>query len=199
MTELGQQHLLEPDPARTVPAPPASAWYGVDPSTLRIAVGWSTPEGSLGAATQSFMRAEGPRRLAFIYRDTYTFVRSLATQVWPGYVLVEQPGGKHVPVQLEHAVGVIHAAIYSALHTTANAHGWPVPAVETAPPATWKKIACGAGNLYKPKRERGAPPPAFEDYPVAVWARENGYGGHSWDEADAIGLAVAARRTVRFE
>jgi hypothetical protein len=31
-----------------------------------------------------------------------------------------------------------------------------------------------------------------------TWARENGYTGLSWDEADAWGIAEAARREVEL-
>lgn len=191
MTELTQQVLLDPDPPRALKAPPGAGWLGVDPSTLRVAAAVISPDGSRRVATRSFIRATGSRRLAFIYRDTFEFVRELPPV---GFGFVEMPGGKHVPPELSWAVGVIQAAVYAALHRP----DCP-PTVELIPPATWKKLACGAGNLYKPKRERGGPPPAFADYPVAVWARENGYTGSSWDECDALGIAVAARRTVRFE
>jgi hypothetical protein len=49
------------------------------------------------------------------------------------------------------------------------------------------------GNLYKPKRGH-----TFE-YGVLTWARQNGYAGCSWDEADAWGIAEAARREVALE
>jgi hypothetical protein len=64
--------------------------------------------------------------------------------------------------------------------------------IETCTSSWWKKRGCGWGAIYKPKR-------VTEEYGVLTWARQNGYEGASWDEADAWGIAEAARREVALD
>jgi hypothetical protein len=71
--------------------------------------------------------------------------------------------------------------------------------VETIAPSSWKKLAVGRGNVYKPTSKKLGRRPEFLDYGVAQWAAQNGYEGHSWDESDALGIAEAGRRLVTLE
>jgi hypothetical protein len=106
--------------------------------------------------------------------------------------LVEQPSGKSENPNLSYAVGVVLAAVYDGLR---EAYGRAV-ALETVVSGHWKKVACGRGNVYKPTKKALGRSPLFEDYGVAVWARENGYDGTSWDECDALGIAWIYFRTA---
>jgi hypothetical protein len=191
---LGQQQLLEPDPQRRLIVPAGhSAWWGVDGSTLRIALAGVSrrSDGVLDrwVKMRPFNPLEGAARLSEIYSATRGFVASVATCcTWPGVVMVEQPSGSKQSVNLPliYAIGVMTTAIYDALvDVTGRA-----PRMASCTASWWKKRACGRGDLYKPKRGSG------DQYGVLVWARQNGYMGDSFDEADALGIAEAARREV---
>jgi hypothetical protein len=197
MSLLGQQELLEAGPRRRLIVPAGhSAWWGVDGSTLRIALAALSrrSDGELDrwVKTQPFAPVEGVARLSEIYAVTRRFVTSVATCcTWPGVVMVEQPSGSKQSVNLPliYAVGVMTTAIYDALvDVTGRA-----PRMESCTASWWKKRACGRGNIYKPKRGSG------DQYGVLVWARQNGYTGDSFDEVDALGIAEAARREVALE
>lgn len=198
---LDQQELLEPPPRRRIIVPDGrTAWWGVDPSTLRVAVAGVSRafDGSLArwVRLQPFAGLEGPARLSEVYSGTRAFVAGLAACCpWPGIVWVEQPSGKMENPALSYAVGVTLAAVYDGL---LDVCGSPVR-VETIPSPTWKKLATGYGAHYKPTRKKLGRTPVFEDYAVARWARANGYAGSSWDEADAWGVAEAARREVALD
>jgi len=189
MTQLGQQELMEPGPRRRIIAPAGrSAWWGVDPSTRRVAVAgvsWAA-DGSLERWVREmpFMPLDGPQRLVYIRQATVELAGRMMDwpALRPGLVMVEQPGGTHRNYELFYATGVIVEAIASVVACP----------VEMVTPAWWKKRACGRGNIYKPKRKG-------EEYEVLTWARANGYTGLSWDEADAWGIAEAARREVALE
>jgi hypothetical protein len=196
VTLLAQQELVEPAPVRRLIVPRGhSAWWGVDPSTRRVAVASVSraADGSLvrWAASQPFRAAEGPERLAAIHAMTRQFVWALMQggAPAPGLVLVEQPGGEHRNYELFYAVGTLAAALHASLE---NCYGSKVQ-IEFVVPSWWKKRAVGRGNIYKPKAHSGEP------YGVLTWARQNGYAGSSWDEADAWGIAEAARREVALE
>jgi hypothetical protein len=215
-----------------------SAWWGVDPSTVRLSVAYVTREGARGVRTVPFARAEGPARLSEIYAQTASFAAkaargwqpirwqltpqhpwepvpepAVATQIYakyqatvrfqdpppaPGLVLVEQPSGKMENPNLSYAVGVIQAALYDGLY---SALGRAVR-IETCTSGWWKKRATGRGDVNKtmrvPGKEKPVPVP-HDEYGVLRWARQNGYAGCSWDEADAWGIAEAARREVALE
>lgn len=192
VTLLAQQELVEPAPVRRLIVPRGHrAWWGVDGSTVRLSVAYAAPAGRRGVRTVPFARAEGPARLSEIYAQTRLFALNACHAAgfpWPGLVLVEQPSGKMENPNLSYAVGVIQAALYDGLY---SALGRAVR-IETCTSSWWKKRACGRGNLYKPK-SRG------DEYGVLQWARQNGYAGVSWDEADAWGIAEAARREVALE
>jgi hypothetical protein len=186
---LGQQELMEPPQRRRLQvAPGHTAIWGVDPSTRRIAIAGVGIE-HRDVITREFAPLDGAQRLSHIYEQTKDLVGALANHgYWsprPGLVVIESRGGKHENPALSYAYGVIQAAIYDGLYVK----GAPVRIEEIAP-SKWKKIACGRGNIYKPKRG------SSEEYGVLSWARMNGYTGSSWDEADAWGIAEAARREV---
>jgi hypothetical protein len=194
VSQLGQQELLTLSPSRQIIVPKGhTAWWGVDPSTKRVAIAsvWGGPAHcQRWAAMASFPTVEGAPRLSVIYEMTREKVRALADQLpWPGLVLVEQPGGSQRNWPLFYAVGVTIMAVHDGLR---EATGTAVK-IETMVPDRWKKLACGRGHIYKPKKTE------THEYGVLTWARENGYAGSSWDEADAMGLAEAARREVALE
>jgi Holliday junction resolvasome RuvABC endonuclease subunit len=188
MTLLAQQELLPPEPRKTIVSE-ARAWWGVDPGTKRVAIGSVTEDGE-----RSVVMREIPKNLmgAARLREIHQIVEDMLLRALhfdeslphPGYILVEQPSGKHVNHSLQFAVGVVIAAIAEVL---------PNVEVGLIDPQSWKKSACGRGNLYKPGPKMRA---AGAKYEVLVWANENGYDGSSWDEADALGIAEAARRRV---
>lgn len=194
---LEQQELVEPGPVRRLQvAPGHTAIWGVDPSTVRLAVAQVRPDGRRWVETLYFSGCDGAQRLSRIYDETRQWCQRrvgglLLNAPLPGLVHIEQPSGKTPNPELLYAVGVIMAAIYDGLYTT----GAPVR-LETVSSAHWKKVACGRGNLYKPTKKLLGHTPKFEDYAVARWATMNGYRGHSWDEADAWGIAEAARREI---
>lgn len=196
MPLLAQQELLEAPPARrlVVPAGHAAHW-GVDPGCQRVAVAYAEngPSGVARAArTASFAPLRGGQRLAAIFADTRSFVLDLLSDGWPlpGLVFVELPAGQPPNLELIYAAGVQQAAMFSAVQEWTGRN----VAVETVPTASWKKAACGKGNIYKPKRGEGR-----ESYGVLQWARAVGYAGRSFDECDALGIAEAARRSVTLE
>jgi hypothetical protein len=182
---LEQQQLVEPPARRRLVVPCGrSAWWGVDPGVSRVAVAYVTSEGRRGACTASFPDLKGGARLAAIFWETARVCAELM-ESWPvpGLVWVEQPSGKQPNPALSYAVGAIMGAVSHVV-------GCPV---ETVASASWKKSACGRGNIYKPTKDR----PGM--YGVLVWAQANGYRGSSWDESDALGIAEAARREVALE
>lgn len=194
---LAQQQLLEPVPRRRliVPAGAIGHW-GIDPGTRRVAAACviGPPEAVRVAATASFPDLKGGARLDAIWRETGLFVAGLLRSGWrmPGVVWVEQPSGKQEVPELSYAVGVTMAAVY---HAVMVEYGYPV-CVETVPSSRWKLLACGRGNLPKTDPHTKKPWRNREAYGVLAWARANGYTGSSWDEADALGVAEAARREI---
>jgi Holliday junction resolvasome RuvABC endonuclease subunit len=182
VAELGQQALLETEGPRTVRAPADAGWWGVDPSTLRVAIGWAGPR--RGVETKSFPRLRDGERLEAIHDLTRAFVIQLLEDApAPGVVLVEQPAayGRQVEPALYYAVGVVQAAVCAQLRVSLGRG----VVVETVPVGVWKKHGVGSGAAKKPD--------------VLRWARLNGYEGLLQDEADALAIAEAARRMVRFE
>lgn len=190
---LGQQELLEAPPRRRlIVLRGHTAHWGVDPSTERVAFAYAC-EGRRAAYTASFPSLSGGARLAAIWRETARTALYLLEECgWPipGLVWVEQPSGDRPNPALSYATGVIMGGVFEAL---------PMSTVETVPSATWKKLATGYGAHYKPTKKKLGRTPVFGDYGVAVWARANGYEGFSWDEADALGIAEAARREIALD
>jgi hypothetical protein len=199
---LEQQELLEVPPERTVALPttisPTAGWWGVDISTARYNIGFIDRDGQRGVHSVKLGAAndnEGERLNRF-QRQMCTLTETMLAEPGvplPGVVFVEQPGGQTVMPILWYAAGIAAQAIYQTVN---RIHGY-VPRVETMPPSKWKKIAVGRGNIYKPARKKGQPPPPIDAYPVWVWARTLGMPETgSWDDADAYGVAEAARKTI---
>jgi hypothetical protein len=195
-SDLAQQQELFQAPPRSRIAVPAghTAWWGVDGSTKCIAIGVATEyAGHVRRAVRSAPFPSPPtdgRRLAAIHAITSELAAELADRYPPGLVLVEQPSGSSQVVnhELEYAVGVIQAAVYAAAGE---------PRMDMVVSSWWKARACGHGNLYKTMKVPGSSrkkPLPLEEYGVMRWARLVGYKGGSWDEADALGIAEAARR-----
>jgi hypothetical protein len=127
--------------------------------------------------------------LAVIAHLVRELAAMVATASPPGLVVVEQPSGKTPNLELVYATGVILAMLSQGV-TAVTGHAIRV---ETVPSATWKRVAVGRGDIRKPK------PLSSELYAVLVWAKDRGYSGSSWDEADAWGVAEYARRSVILE
>lgn len=194
---LGQTELLEVAPSRRLLVRPEHVnWWGVDPSTWRVALATIDAEGRRGVTVASFSRRGiGGERLADIWRVTATLARETALMLPPGVIVIEQPSGKQANPELSYATGAIMGALFAGVCRATDV----AVVVETVPSSRWKAVACGNGALYKPRRERGRPPPAPEEYGVLRWARTEGYTGSSWDDADAMGVAEYARRTFCLE
>jgi hypothetical protein len=200
---LEQQELLETPPARRLIVPKGhGSWMGVDPGTLRVAITSvylnTASQPVYRPRTVSFAPLEGGARLEAIWTDTRLFVKEEIEHgrfAAPGIVFVEQPSGKQPNPQLSYATGVIIGAVFAGVQ---DATGHRV-LVETCASGWWKRVATGRGNWSKPTRKSLGRTPVFGDYGVARWAEANGYAGRSWDEADSMGAAEAARRTVALE
>lgn len=149
--------------------------WGVDPSSVRVAVAWADQAGA-DVETKAFTRckADTGERHAAIYRETFELAQRLVLKHRPEVVFLEQPfAGKQVEPTLFMAVGCIRAALWEAT-------GVPVRMIV---PPSWRKLALGRGNAKK-----------WETLP---WARRQlGYLGDSEDEGDALAIAVAGRLLV---
>ncbi len=189
MALLLQQELMEPPPSRVLHVPDTrTTWWGIDPSTKRVALAWTDGE-RRGVIMRPIPPCASAHRLTLIHEITGVLVaRAFVDGGPPGITLIEQPSGKVQSPELLYAVGVTIASVYSHL----VAYGIDLPTVETCASAWWKKRACGRGDIYKPKTHED------RQYGVLTWAQANGYQGSSWDEADAWGIAEAARRDVEL-
>lgn len=183
---VGQRELFVPAPTRRIIRwRSETGWAGVDPSTKRCAIATVSPAGVREVRTVSFPgRLAGPERLHAIYEGVAEAWGDVASEV--AYVAVEQPSGAKQNPELVYAVGVTLAAI-------ASVDCLEAPVIETVASSKWKKLVCGHGGIKKPK------PSETREYEVLTWARENGYGATSWDEADAWAIAEWARRTVSID
>lgn len=198
--------LFEPaPPRRVIVAEGSTAWWGVDFSTRAVSVGavWEVdpvPDDTAGrekrlqrsVVTISWPPTDGGARLAWAYdvvaRTLGDHVRSQILPV-PGLVGIERPSGKNVSEHLVHMEGILQGAVHAAL----VAAKVPVCKQVHPVPAHWKKLACGRGDIWKPKKGD------THEYGVLVWARSRGYTGSSWDEADALGIAEGLRREYALE
>lgn len=180
---LGQQTLVEAAPSKRLIVPAGAVnFYGVDPSTLRIAIATVTPEGLRGSDIASFPKLQGAPRLVAIRRDTYALACELVAAIPPGVIVVEKPSGfgSRPSPELSFAGGAIMCALQEAA---------PEAHVELVENTSWKRIVCGSGAIKKPKPTDGV------EYPVLLWARDHGYDGVSWDIADAMAIAEYGRLT----
>ncbi len=154
----------------TLAAVVAPVW-GFDVSTRRISMGILSPDGTMAWRTLSIEQDVPHRRLGHALREVIPWLR---TPEPPALVGVEQPFGasmSRVDPQSFYMVGIVLAAI-----------GVVAPAateVLMLPPQSWKSRSVGHGRASKLE--------------VLEWARrERGYTGSLEDEADAIGVTVAA-------
>lgn len=194
---LGQEQLLEERPPIKVIVPQGQVCHwGVDPGSVRIAIATVDSERRRGVELLSLSTGAGAERLAAAYREIRALARSLAGEMGlpPGVIVVEQPSGAVQNLPLLYVVGVTLAALYEGV---AAATGLS-PRIEVVPSSKWKRVACGRGDIYKPKKQKGQPSPPPEGYEVLNWARRNGYVGSSWDAADAFGIAEYARKTYEL-
>lgn len=219
---LEQQALLEPEPPRSVQIPrallPVPSWWGVDSSTLRLNVGWVAREADLPEVPSAdgvrawtsggFVRGAQAVKLGGVNENEGQRLDLISGQVdglveamlgagipAPGVIWVEHPAGQHPKPQLYYAVGCTAAAIYRAVKRRVEY----VPRVEFCTSGHWKLVACGSGKLPKQVKAPGdkkAKALPLEEYGVMKWARVNGYSGDSWDDADCLAMADAARRDV---
>ena len=170
---------------KVIVRPGYQAWWGVDPSTKRVAIGVIDRTGARTGLIRSLPTLEGAERLEAIRQATGELARTLLDAAFlPGVVLVEQPSGKHVNPELSYAVGAVLCGIAGAV---------PGVRVELVASSKWKLAVCGYGAIAKPK------PSSKDPYAVLEWAREAGYTGSSWDEADAWAIAAYAQLTHELE
>jgi len=185
---LGQSELFVPQPTKKLIVPAGrNAWWGVDSSTKRVAIGVVNAAGERYGNIAAIEPSEGATRLAAIYRRTVMLsAEYLQVADLPGVIVVEAAAGfgKRPNPELAYAVGAVLAGLGAAC---------PGVSVQMVIGSKWKLEVCGFGGIKKPK------PTAKEEYAVLKWAREHGYGGLSWDEADAWAIADYARRTYALE
>lgn len=185
---LGQSELFVEAPSKKLIVGEGSVhFWGVDPSTLRVAIATIDPEVRRGVTMVSFDTRLGVvDRLPDIRRRTFDVAREIVEVLPPGVIVVEKPAGFGNRPNPELAYGV--GAILCALGEAA-----PTAELRLVEGSRWKRVACGRGDIRKPKAKSG------EMYAVLGWARSVGYDGVSWDEADAMGVAEFARRTYKLE
>ena len=184
---LGQSELFVPQPTKKLSvASGHDAWWGVDSSTKRVAIAAVDSEGERYGSIVSIERLEGAARLAKIYSRTAELCERLLVSDRPGVIVVEAAAGfgKRPNPELAYAVGAVLAGVGAAC---------PGVCVQMVIGSKWKLEVCGFGGIKKPK------PTDKEEYAVLKWAREAGYAGSSWDEADAWAIADYARRTYALE
>lgn len=166
--------------------------WGIDLSTAAINVGWTTLDGT----SRGVKRIDWPpnlkhgQRLAAAYASIRTGTWSLAQEHPPIAVIVEQPSGAFNKPQLSYLCGIVQAAVHAELEDFYSA---PIH-VSTMTPGEWKKGVLGtAGKTsYKPKKNDP------REYLAVTVARELGYEGMDWDDADAWCLTEHARRSLAF-
>lgn len=155
-------------------------FWGVDVSTRAVSIAWAGLVSGVSTIEFPVSPGKDARRLSIIRERVLLHADAIAADTPPVFVWVEQASGRFNAPSLVYAVGVVQEAIYSAL---VGLYDNPVQ-VETVPSGTWKKVALGFGNAEKDE--------------VFHWARKSGYMGTSQDEADALAIAEAARKSVRF-
>ncbi len=185
---LGQLEAFESAPPKRLVPRGSTDWWGVDPSTQRVAIAWVSRQGHRGVELASFSTATSVvERLPLIRRETAALAAELVTRRnhLPGIVAFEKPAGFGARPNPELAYGAA-AIMCGLLEATGPAK---LVLVEGS---KWKRVICGRGDIRKPKPNGGP-------YAVLTWARATGYDGSSWDAADAWGIAEWARRTYVLE
>lgn len=169
-----------------LPVPPHSlrlraAVWGIDPSSVRVAVATVAPFLPPGTVQLGWETLSLPRREALHARfgEAYTalepwFAR-LAGEVPPSAVYIEEP---FIPREKRKAGRIAHVFMWGV---TLAALGAVLPDVRVEPlsPSEWKAAALGAGRGHADKPE------------ILRWAQSVGYSGVLEDEADALGVATA--------
>ena len=147
--------------------------WGCDVGGRGVAVAMVSDDAPDVTKTLSVTAPPGARRLALLHDHVRALVRGWADDYPPLTVWVEAPTGRFHNPALDHATGVVLAAMWGALH---NLYLHPVP-VGPIPVGVWKDLAVGNGAAKK------------DD--VMAWAVQRGYTGGLQDVADALGIAVA--------
>lgn len=174
---------------------PERAVMGIDPSTRRMSAAVLVPyeercsargEQAIAWDTLSLPQVDGnePSRLARQQSELVPWLGGLLRLWDPCLVVVEEPFagtvGKQrqllVPKESYHVIGCLLAVL-----------GQFGVRVERLGPTSWKSMALGKGFGMARKPGRGDD----WEYAVLTWARDAGYDGRLWDEADAIGMATA--------
>lgn len=186
-TMLGQAELFVPTPTRRLVVPQTHVnYWGVDPSTLRVAIATIDAEGRRGSDVASFPKLAATKRLPEIRRLTHLLATMICELLPPGVIVVEKPAGfgDRPNPELAYACGAIICALGEAA---------PAAHIELVESSRWKKAVLGYGAIRKPKVTDPEP------YRVLTWAQELGYSRTSWDEADAWAIADWGRRTYALE
>lgn len=152
--------------------------WGIDVGASKIALAAVRPGEPAWVQALHVGAPPGARRLALLTEHVRELVRTFALVRPPLTVWVERPVGPMPVPSLDHAVGVVLAAVYAELDAL-----FPHPTmVELIGTGEWKR-GCGLpGNARKPA--------------VMAWARSIGYAGADQDCADALGIATAGAATV---
>jgi hypothetical protein len=172
---------------RLIVRPGKRAWWGVDPSTKRVAIAYVTPDGERGSVIRSLPTLAGAERLEAIRTATVELCESLRqSELEPGVIVVEEPAGfgKRPNPELAYAAGAVLCGLVV---------GAPFTHVEFVASARWKLQVCGYGAIAKPK------PTEKRRYEVLEWAQREGYEGTSWDEADAWAIAEYAHDAYELD
>ena len=144
-------------------------------STKAVAVAVVSKGVVVDARTLALEQARTPQlRLARAVQDLAPwFERMVGPPGDPRLVVVEQPFGKNVHPQSYYMVAAVLVALVAAVGATVD--------VRMLPPSKWKLLAWDHGGLGK------------DD--LMVRAREK-WPVDNQDEADAVGIALAAARCV---
>ena len=174
---------------RLIVRPGKRAWWGVDPSTKRVAIAYVDSEGRRGSAIRSLPTLLGAERLDAIRGATVELCELLRLEpigAEPGVIVVEEPAGfgKRPNPELAYATGAVLCGLVP---------GAPHTHVDFVASAKWKLNVCGYGAISKPK------PTEKRAYEVLEWARREGYEGTSWDESDAWAIAEYAREAYELD
>lgn len=173
---------------RLLVRPGQAAWWGVDPSTKRVAIAYVTPELDRGSVIRSLPTLAGAERLESIRTATVELCQEamIRSRFMPGVIVVEEAAafGKRPNPEFAYAVGAVLCGLVL---------GAPRTHVEFVASAKWKLDVCGYGAISKPK------PTEKRAYEVLEWAQQQGYEGTSWDEADAWAIAEYARDTYELD
>lgn len=165
--------------------------FGYDIAVRAVSIGWVTSDGqNRGVESISWdqkKKIKDGQRLSMAYKCVKDKTLEMASDHPAVSVYVEQPSGSFRNLPLTYMCGVVQAAAFDALFDF-----WQQPVqVLTLPPKSWKKDVCGHGSFGK----KGF---TDETYPALLKAKELGYKGNDWNEADATCIAEYGRLTISF-